>query len=133
MGGLWHFLCNSAYLATQVKISRQSIKQQEQFYDNRLAEHIIHILGSLVPRFIVNCQPAHDRCFARLRAERKAGKLLAEMEKAKGTRGAGRPALGSNTKEPPKEEGTPTLLDLGISKKQSSDWQKAALRLRCAS
>ena len=53
----------------------------------------------------------------RVRAERRAGQMLAEMEKAKG----GRPKTGS--------PGVPvkvTLSEVGVSKKQSSRWQKLA-------
>ena len=55
----------------------------------------------------------------RLRAERKAGQLLSAMDKA----------LGGRSPTPDKRypEGTatpPTLKELGISKKQSSTWQK---------
>jgi hypothetical protein len=57
----------------------------------------------------------------RLRAERRAGELLAEMDKNKGaiagkTGRKGRPVL----------DPTPKLSDLGISKDQSSRWQHLA-------
>jgi hypothetical protein len=57
----------------------------------------------------------------RLRAERRAGELLAEMDKNKGaipgkTGRKGRPVL----------DPTPKLSDLGISKDQSSRWQGLA-------
>ena len=57
----------------------------------------------------------------RLRAERRAGELLAEMAKNKGalpgkTGRKGRPVL----------DPTPKLSDLGIKKDQSSRWQKLA-------
>jgi hypothetical protein len=57
----------------------------------------------------------------RLRAERRAGELLAEMDKNKGalpgkTGRKGRPVL----------DPTPKLSDLGISKDQSSRWQALA-------
>jgi hypothetical protein len=51
----------------------------------------------------------------RLRAERKAGQLLAKMPKQNGARD------GKQTGSP---EMTPLLSDLGISKNQSSQWQK---------
>lgn len=64
----------------------------------------------------------------RLLAERRAGQLLADMEKNPGTRGAGRPAKHGTTKgrysrvtaQPP------TLGELNISKAQSSKWQRLA-------
>jgi N6-adenosine-specific RNA methylase IME4 len=61
----------------------------------------------------------------RLRAEIKAGELLSELEKNKGTRGHGRPQLGGSQERPPKDQ-TPKLSDLGVTKTQSSRWQKLA-------
>lgn len=65
----------------------------------------------------------------RIRAERRAGQLLLEMEKNPGTRGEGRPRRdgtrirrsADSTALPPKLE------DIGISKDQSSKWQRLAL------
>jgi hypothetical protein len=59
----------------------------------------------------------------RLRAERKAGQLLKEMEKAKASRGnqyTGKVDRSDDT------TGPKTLRELGISKDQSSQWQKLA-------
>lgn len=60
-------------------------------------------------------------CEIRLRAERRAGQLLAESEKAKGLlkRGAELPRSPNGT-------AGQTLADMGISKKQSSNWQRLA-------
>lgn len=55
---------------------------------------------------------------ARLWAERRAGELLREMPKNGGTR------LGGDKVLPPDD--TATLADLGISKHESSRWQKLA-------
>lgn len=52
----------------------------------------------------------------KIRAERRLGELLAEMEKNPGTR-----LLGGHTMLPPE---TPTLAELGIAKMQSHRWQK---------
>src|SRR5262249_31529313 len=58
----------------------------------------------------------------RIRAERRCGELLREMEKAKGSQGS-----GSNQHEVRSHDATaPTLSDLGITKSQSSRWQKLA-------
>lgn len=65
----------------------------------------------------------------RLRAERRAGQLLLEMEKNPGRRGEGRPRKdgtkvrrsNTTTALPPK------LDDIGITKDQSSKWQRLAL------
>jgi len=54
-------------------------------------------------------------CEIRLGAERRAGQLLAEMEKAR----PGPRSLGS-------DEGSPKLADLGITYDQSSKWQQLA-------
>ena len=70
------------------------------------------------------------KCIAiRLRAERRAGQLLKEMEKAS----AGRPPKNRSSGTTDLEVGSPdttppprTLKDMGISKDQSSKWQKLA-------
>jgi len=56
----------------------------------------------------------------RLRAERKAGQLLAQMEKAKGAREPGT----NRGSTPSGDTRASTLSDLGISYDQSSQWQK---------
>jgi hypothetical protein len=55
----------------------------------------------------------------RLRAERRAGELLAETPNAP----AGRKKIGSGSQP---ISVPPTLADLGITKTQSSKWQKLA-------
>lgn len=65
----------------------------------------------------------------RIRAERRAGQLLLEMEKNPGTRGEGRPRR-DGTKIRRSADSTalpPKLEDIGISKDQSSKWQRLAL------
>jgi hypothetical protein len=57
-------------------------------------------------------------CEIRLRAERRCGQLLAEREKNKGGRPEENRSHAAN--------GLDTLGDLGISKTQSSRWQKLA-------
>jgi hypothetical protein len=59
-------------------------------------------------------------CEIRLRAERKAGQLLAESEKAKGRPPANRSHDATDYR------GAPTLADLGISKSQNSRYQQLA-------
>jgi hypothetical protein len=71
-----------------------------------------------------NTEAERRACEIRLRAERKAGELLSQMEKAKGAPGPGRGKAGSPAG--PAFTETPTLRDLGISKQQSSDWQRLA-------
>jgi N6-adenosine-specific RNA methylase IME4 len=60
----------------------------------------------------------------RLRAEVKAGELLAKMEKAKGAKGnpGGQGAIVVRSHD----DTTQTLSSIGVSKKQSSDWQQLA-------
>lgn len=63
-----------------------------------------------------------DAAIARVRAERRCGELLAEMEKATGARGTGsnqyqQAEVRSSAATAPK-----TLSDLGITKDQSSKW-----------
>lgn len=71
---------------------------------------------------------AEDRCYyIRRRAEAKVGQLLSQMEKAKGGaepgigRGGAKNAVPSENRIPP-----PTLAELGITKKQSSEFQQLA-------
>jgi len=54
-----------------------------------------------------------------LEAERRLGQMLKTMEKNKGVRLSGRDNLGGIKLEPPTE--TPTLRELGIDKKTSSE------------
>lgn len=64
-----------------------------------------------------------DAAVARVRAERRCGELLAEMEKAKppGDNQYQRVDRSQRTTEAPR-----TLSDIGITKDQSSKWQKLA-------
>jgi hypothetical protein len=70
-----------------------------------------------------NTEAERRACEIRLRAERKAGQLLKQAEKAKAAPGPGRGKKG-----PASRVGAfrtaPTLKQLGISEKQSSNWQK---------
>ena len=60
----------------------------------------------------------------RQRAELRCGELLREMEPNPGTRLAGKDSFGGHKVLPPTN--IETIAELGISKKQSSDWQKIA-------
>jgi phage N-6-adenine-methyltransferase len=60
----------------------------------------------------------------RIRAERRAGELLAAMEKNKGGWNQRNKESCGDITEP--QDDTPTLAEMGISKKQSSQWQKLA-------
>lgn len=62
-------------------------------------------------------------CEIRLRAERKGGQLLKQMEKQQGARG--NPG-GRGAKVVASRGTTPQLKDLGITRDQSSNWQKLA-------
>jgi ParB family chromosome partitioning protein len=60
----------------------------------------------------------------RLRAERRAGELLAEAPKASGGEHGGRPKIDGSRSQP--STSTPTLAEMGVTKAQSSKWQKLA-------
>jgi hypothetical protein len=62
----------------------------------------------------------------RVRAERRAGELLREMPKNEGASAGGEKDGPRGTYVVPRDE-TPTFADLGISKNQSSRWQKLAV------
>lgn len=72
-----------------------------------------------------NTEAERQACEIRLRAERKCGQLLADMEKAKGS---AQPGIGRRGMQSSDVTALPqqTLTGLGISKQQSSDWQKLA-------
>jgi hypothetical protein len=61
----------------------------------------------------------------RVRAERRAGQMLAEMPKAKGAAAGGEKDGPRGNYVVPRDS-APTLETLGISKNQSSRWQKLA-------
>src|ERR1700751_3216659 len=65
----------------------------------------------------------------RIRAERRAGQLLSDMEKNPGRRGEGRPRKDGTkvTRSASASAYPPTLDEIGISKDQSSKWQRLAL------
>jgi hypothetical protein len=62
----------------------------------------------------------------RLRAERRAGELLSRMEKAKGARGNPNGRGAKIVRSPNETAQPPTLAEMGITKQQSSQWQKFA-------
>jgi len=66
-------------------------------------------------------QLEREAAIARVRAERRCGELLAEMEKAKGGQPYQSNGTTSSNTVPAK-----TLADLGITKDQSSKWQQLA-------
>lgn len=63
----------------------------------------------------------------KLRAERRIGEILIDMDKNTGTQGqlVGPGVIGGSVVIPPIDE-KPTLADMGISKVQSSHWQQIA-------
>lgn len=71
-----------------------------------------------------NVEAERQACEIRLRAERKAGELLKDLQKAVGARGSG--SNQHQKKEVPSRSGSAPLKDLGISHKQSSNWQRLA-------
>jgi hypothetical protein len=73
-------------------------------------------------------QLQNQACEIRLRAERRAGQLLLEMEKNPGTRGEGRPRKDGAKRRSAEFTAKPPKLDeIGITKDQSSKWQRLAL------
>lgn len=76
-----------------------------------------------------NTDAEQKACEIRLRAERRAGKMLSEMEKQSGARGTPGPGRGKTVSQPATPfivEQPRTLSDIGISRTQSSRWQKLA-------
>jgi hypothetical protein len=77
-----------------------------------------------------NTEAERRACEIRLRAERKAGQLLATMEKATGARGAAGPGRGKTGSHVETPFSGQTLSDMGISKNQSAKWQQHCLSFR---
>ncbi|HWY55873.1 MAG TPA: hypothetical protein VNZ03_15505 [Terriglobales bacterium] len=79
-------------------------------------------------RLAGDLQLQNQACEIRLRAERRAGQLLLDMEKNPGTRGAGRPRKDGAKRRSAESTAKPPKLDeIGITKDQSSKWQRLAL------
>jgi hypothetical protein len=68
-----------------------------------------------------NTEAERRACEIRLRAERKAGHLLKQVEKAKAS-----PGNQYTGPVPRSNQSTPTLKDLGVTKRQAHDWQQLA-------
>lgn len=71
----------------------------------------------------LNRDNERKRCEIRIRAERRAGEMLHRTEKAKPPISPGRGKVGRSARP---TFNAPTLAQHGISKDQSSDWQKLA-------
>jgi hypothetical protein len=96
---------DAAYHVDEVKDIRDRAKALEEY--NRQAQ---------------NVEAERQACEIRLRAERKAGQLLIEMEEKGEREGRGGDRRSNSHDVSLKSK----LEDLGISDKQSSDWQKLA-------
>lgn len=72
----------------------------------------------------MNTEAERKACEVRLRAERRAGQLLSEREKAQGGTFVGKDSEGSVIRQT--ETTGKTLNDIGITRDQSSRWQKLA-------
>jgi len=68
-------------------------------------------------------QLERDAAIARVRAERKCGELLRDMDKAKG---ATEPGTNRGTTRSDDTTASKTLSEMGVTKDQSSKWQKLA-------
>src|SRR4051812_49221548 len=88
--------------------------------ESRNKAHAIELYSAMA----LNHEAESQAIKIRLRAERRCGELLKES-KENGTRDTGQ---GGNRKSRSDDATViqPTLADLGISKQQSSDWQKLA-------
>ena len=71
-----------------------------------------------------NTQLEYDAACGRVRAERRCGVLLRDMDMAKGTDIAGRTNLDGSRDLPSNRP--KTLSEMGVTKDQSSKWQKLA-------
>jgi hypothetical protein len=69
----------------------------------------------------------HTKSYA-LEAERKMGEILLQTERAKGTDKAGKPSLDGSRALP--SNPPPTLSEIGLSKRESSEAQKLLMDLK---
>jgi hypothetical protein len=93
------------------------IDEVKEIHDRAMAFEVYH-------RQALNIDAERQAAEIRIRAERRCGILLREMQKAKGGRPTNRFAEATGFQETTAAQAT--LSDLGISKHQSMDWQKLA-------
>ena len=98
---------NAAYEVDEVKDIRDKARALEAYFQQAK-----------------NPEPERRACEIRLRAERRAGQLLAERDKAKGTDVGGRTKLDGSRELPSNRP--ETYAELGISRDQASKWQQLA-------
>lgn len=113
---------NEIVLYDQMRTAIAKCESIDEVKEIRNKAHAIEVYAAQAQNYEAESQAIKIR----LRAERRCGELLKEQPKAKGA--AGNPG-GQGAKIVRSDDTTaqiPTLADLGISKQQSSDWQKLA-------
>lgn len=110
---------NEIVLYDQMRTAIAKCESIDEVKEIRNKAHAIEVYAAQAQNYEAESQAIKIR----LRAERRCGELLKESKDA-GTRAkVGDNQRGSRTPGLPPQ---PTLADLGISKQQSSDWQKLA-------
>ena len=116
---------SDGFALEKLNIAQRAIAEVRTVPEAKLLLDQFSAMADLAKRQKVELAIQQDISACRLWTRRKLGELIEAMPKNNGTKGQGRPKLGGDTMSPPKDD-TPTLADVGISKKESSRLQAAA-------
>lgn len=108
----------------KLTIARQMLAEAKSMDDILHVRDIAEAARTYAKAAKLGLENQNEAAEVKIRAERKAGEMLAQMPMAIGTDYGGRTSLDGNRDLP--SNPPPTLADLGIERMQSSRWQMIA-------